>query len=434
MGFETGQPPPSDQLDSLVLLLDLIRSGAAQTRPELSRVSRLGRTRVEQRLDHLIGSGLVTEGDLAPSTGGRAPRLLHFASDRGYLLVAELGARTISAGVARLDGTILATVREPADIADGPVLITERISAIFDQLVEDTQDGRSSLWGIGIGVPGSVEYLTGTLVAPPIMPGWDGYSLREVLSKRYRVPVWVDNDVNLMALGEIRAGIARGHQDIVYLKVGSGIGAGITSRGKLHRGADGVAGDIGHIEVEPNSSALCRCGNTGCLEALAGGAALAHQAESLASEPGYLHDRLRARGGLDLADFTAAIAKRDPVATALSERSAQLVGAVLSGVVNLHNPSLIILGGAVATASPDYLEIASAPVMRRALPLATKKLQIVTSKLGHRVGLLGAAFMVIDELLSPERISQWIGFGSPAGRPDIADSLDVEPILELRAM
>jgi glucokinase-like ROK family protein len=433
MGFEPGTPPPADQVETLVLLLDLIRSGAARTRPDLVRLTGFGRARVEQRLDHLIGSGLVSEGELGSSTGGRAPRLLRFVAERGYLLIAELGAHTLSAGIARLDGTIIASVRETADVAEGPGPIMDQICSIFDQLVDEWDDGSASLWGIGIGVPGSVQYLTGTLVAPPIMPGWDGYSIRHYMSDRYRVPVWVDNDVNLMALGELRAGVASGHRDIVYVKVGSGIGAGVTSRGKLHRGAQGVAGDIGHIEAETNSGAQCRCGNTGCLEAIAGGAAMATAAESLAIEPGYLHSRLIAHGSIDLSHLATAIERKDPIAVSLANRSAQLVGSVLSGVVNFHNPSLIILGGTIANSSDDYLDTVREIVLRRALPLATRDLAIVRSPLvSHRAGMLGAAFMVIDELLSPERIAQWIAYASPAGRPEIANEVDSTTLAALR--
>ncbi len=128
---------------------------------------------------------------------------------------------------------------------------------------------------MGAGLPGPVEFAEGRPVVPPIMPGWDGYPVRERLSARYQVPAWVDNDVNVMALGELRAGIGRGEQELLYIKVGTGIGAGVVSRGRLHRGAQGAAGDIGHVSVLDDDSVLCRCGNTGCLEALVGGYALA---------------------------------------------------------------------------------------------------------------------------------------------------------------
>ena len=127
-----------------------------------------------------------------------------------------------------------------------------------------------ALWGIGIGVPGPVEFATGRPVSPPIMPGWDGYPIRERFAARYGAPVWVDNDVNVLALGEWRSGVAAGHDDVVVVKIGTGIGAGIISGGRLHRGAQGSAGDVGHIQVVDDPAVVCRCGNIGCLEALAG--------------------------------------------------------------------------------------------------------------------------------------------------------------------
>ena len=153
-------------------------------------------------------------------------------------------------------------------------------------MLRTTQDIPGRLWGIGIGVPGPVEFGSGRPISPPIMPGWDGYPIRERFTQRYRAPVWVDNDVNLLALGEWRSGVASGHDNVVVVKIGTGIGAGIISDGRLHRGAQGSAGDVGHIQVTDDPAVLCRCGNVGCLEALAGGAALGRAGEAAASTAG----------------------------------------------------------------------------------------------------------------------------------------------------
>ena len=192
-------------LDALVLVLDEIRLGRSGSRPELVERTGLGRAIVSQRLGELIERGLVVQGDPGPSTGGRPPRQLPFNARAGHLLVADLGATSIDVALTTLDGQILGHRDEPASIEAGPEACLARVEELFDQLVTTTHGVPGALWGIGIGVPGPVEFATGRPISPPIMPGWDGYPIRERLSARYRAPVWVDNDVNVLALGEWRS-------------------------------------------------------------------------------------------------------------------------------------------------------------------------------------------------------------------------------------
>jgi predicted NBD/HSP70 family sugar kinase len=227
---------------------------------------------VTHRVGQLLESGLVVEGDLGVSTGGRAPRELRFDANAGMLVAAELGATSISVAVCDLAGVPLSEMDQVADIADGPQPVLTRVVAMARELIGRLP--QRSVWGVGVGLPGPVEFASGQPVAPPIMPGWDGYPVRDLLAEAFDAPVWVDNDVNVMALGEHRAGIAQGERDFIYCQVGSGIGAGVVSNGQLTRGAQGCAGDIGHIAVLQQPMVTCRCGRTGRLEAVAGGAAL----------------------------------------------------------------------------------------------------------------------------------------------------------------
>jgi hypothetical protein len=261
-------PPAEERLAGLVTVLDYVRTHGSTTRPSLVEATGLSRAVVTQRVGELLDYGLLVEGELGRSTGGRAPRLLRFPSDAGHLLVADLGATSVDVALADLSGTILAHVQEPCDIADGPERVLARVEELFVRILVSGEPRPGSLWGIGIGVPGPVEFDSGRPIAPPIMPGWDRYAVRERFA-RYHVPVWVDNDVNIMALGERRAGIARGHDNVVFIKIGTGIGAGIVVKGRLHRGAQGCAGDVGHMQVTDDPAVVCRCGNVGCLEALA---------------------------------------------------------------------------------------------------------------------------------------------------------------------
>ncbi|SFW85400.1 ROK family protein [Amycolatopsis australiensis] len=406
-------------LDDLVTVLDLVRSGAARTRPELGRRSGLGRTAISQRIGHLMSAGLVEDGELGASTGGRAPRELRLSAGAGVVLAAELGATSLVAGVTDLAGSLLDRRAERIDVADGPEPVLARARALFDEM----RPG-APVWGVGLGLPGPVEFATGRPSAPPIMPGWDGYPVRESFAAAYDAPVWVDNEVNTMALGEYRAGVAKDVGDCVYVKLGTGIGAGLISGGRLHRGSQGCAGDIGHTAAREATAVVCRCGNIGCLEALAGGAALARDGEAAAREgrSPALAQRLARTGTVEAEDVAWAASGGDRAAVELLEHAGRLIGEQLAMLVSFFNPSLVVLGGGVAGAGDQLLATIRREIYGRSLPLATRDLRIARAGLGDRAGVVGAAFMVLDELFARDRLADWIDRGSPAGLPWLAGS------------
>src|SRR6476469_4725793 len=371
-------PVPDEVLDDLVTVLDESRLGRSRSRSELVQRTGLGRAIVGRRVGELIDRGLVAEGPVGPSTGGRPPRQLAFRATAGHLLVADLGATSIDVALATLDGRILGHHDEPARIEDGPDAELDRVDALFQLLLRSAKDVPGRLWGIGIGVPGPVEFGSGRPISPPIMPGWDGYPIRERFTARYGAPVWVDNDVNLLAMGEWRSGIAAGHDNVVVIKVGTGIGAGIISDGHLQRGAQGSAGDVGHIGVSDDRSIVCRCGNTGCLEALAGGAAIARDGEiaALAGRSVRLRAVLDARGAVSAEDVARAASFGDPLAVELLQGAGARIGSMLAGVVNFFNPDLIVIGGGVAQSGDVLLASIREAVYGRSLPLATRELAI----------------------------------------------------------
>ncbi len=427
---QPGKLADLDQIDDLIRVLMLIRSGQASTRPELSRMSGLGRSAISQRVAELTESGLVRDGRLGPSTGGRAPREVQFYASAGLLLAAELGATSIKIGLADLSGQIIEEHEEARDITEGPDKVLGHVEDLFDQLVESVPGGETGVWGIGIGVPGPVEFATGRPVSPPIMPGWDGYDIRGRLAARYQVPVWVDNEVNLMALGELRSGLGRTERDLIYIKVGAGIGAGLISGGRLHRGAQGCAGDIGHVAAGEGQDVVCRCGNTGCLEAIAGGAALARDAVALADsgESPYLRALASDGQALTARDVGEGAAYGDAGCRQLLVKSGSLIGQTLAQLANFFNPSLIVIGGGVAEAGDVFLAAIRQTVYRRSLPLATRDLRITRSPLSH-AGLSGAAAVVIDELFQPDRVAIWIGQRSPYGHPELASEHETRSML-----
>ncbi len=426
-GAEGGATPepaalPDETLDALVAVLDQVRLGRSRSRSEVADRTGLSRAIVAARLAELLDRGLVVEGEPGPSTGGRPPRQLTFRGDAGHVLVADLGASSIDVAVTTLDGRILGHFDEPADVAAGPEVALQRVEELFGQLRGTSRALPGRLWGIGIGVPGPVEFRTGRPISPPIMPGWDGYPVRERFADRFDAPVWVDNDVNVLALGEWRSGVAAGHDNVVVVKVGTGIGAGISADGRLHRGAQGAAGDVGHIQVAAEREVRCRCGNTGCLEALAGGAALARDGDAAAREgrSERLAAVLEARGAVTAEDVARAASFGDPESLALLQAAGGRIGAMLAGVVNFFNPSLVVVGGGVAQSGDALLAAIRETVYGRSLPLATRELLIRRSSLGGLAGVVGASAMVVDQLFARGSLARWAPAGEPSGMPEVA--------------
>ena len=404
-----------ESLDALVSILDEIRQARSRSRAELVARTGLSRGVVAQRVAELIELGLVVDDELGPSTGGRPPRQMSFRADAGHVLVADLGATSIDVAVTDLEGRILGHRDEPADIAAGPEACLQRVDELFAELTTAMRDLPGRLWGIGIGVPGPVEFRSGRPVSPPIMPGWDDYPVRERFVARYSAPVWVDNDVNVLALGEWRAGIAVGHENVIVVKIGTGIGAGIISNGRIHRGAQGSAGDVGHIQVVDDTSIICRCGNVGCLEALAGGAAIGRDGEAAAREgrSERLVAALDQHGRVTATDVARAASFGDPVSVALLQSAGRRVGFMLASVVNLFNPSLVVVGGGVAQSGDQLLAAIRETVYRRSLPLATRELIIHRSSLGALAGVIGASSMVVEQLFSREAMARLVSLGDP---------------------
>jgi glucokinase-like ROK family protein len=414
-------PLPDEALDALVLVLDEIRLGRSRSRSELVERTGLGRAIVAQRVGEPIDRGLVIEGDPGPSTGGRPARQLSFQAGAGHVLVADLGATSIDVAITSLDGRILAHHDEPARIEDGPDACLDRVDELFESLIRTTKSIPGRLWGVGIGVPGPVEFETGRPISPPIMPGWDGYPIRERFAARHRAPVWIDNDVNVLALGEWRSGVAAGHTNVVVVKVGTGIGAGIIGDGRIHRGAQGSAGDVGHIQVLDDPAVVCRCGNIGCLEAVAGGAAIGRQG-MLAAETGRSGRLLAAldqHGAVTAEDVARAASFGDPVAIDLLQVAGRRIGSMLASVVNFFNPSLIVVGGGVAGSPEAFLAAIRDTVHGRSLPLATRELLIQRSSLGGLAGVIGASSMVVDQVFARDQLARWIESGAPANAPDV---------------
>ncbi|MFJ2168710.1 ROK family protein [Streptomyces griseofuscus] len=380
-------------------LLELVRSGRAVTRGALQQATGLSRATVGQRLDRLFRAGWLREGAGGPvdsPLGGRPSITLEFDGDHAVVLVADLDTRHARAAVLSLTGEILAEHSGTLVIGEGPDLVLAELGRWFGELLEKAGQRPAEVCGIGLAVPGPVDSATGRVVQPPMMPGWDGYDITGRLSRALTehtgappVPVLVDNDANLMAYGEQRAG----HPDcaaFVLVKVSTGIGAGVVVDGSIYRGIDGGAGDIGHIRV--GADALCRCGSYGCLAAVASGGAVARRLAA---------SGVPAASGSDVRDLLAA---GHPEAAALAREAGRRVGDVLATVVTLLNPGVLMIAGDLA--GTPFLTGVRELLYQRALPRSTAHLDVVTSRLGERAALIGAGALVVEHLYAPERVEE----------------------------
>ena len=375
-------------------LLRLLRDEGPTSRAELGDRLELTRPRLLAEIERLVAAGYIAEAGMAASRGGRRSTLVELQPRLRFAAV-DLGASSIDIEVTNGRLEPVATYRESADIRSGPRAILQRVHELLEKARIDGAYDR--LDGVGIGVPGPVSYRDGVPVSPPIMPGWDRYPVRELLARELGCPAVVDNDVNIMAIGERHGGVAHSVDDFLFVKIGTGIGCGIHLAGDVYRGVDGCAGDIGHIQVEPHGP-VCSCGNAGCLEALFSGAALARDALAAArsGESPALAERLTAGGVLGAREVAEGAAEGDVTCIRLIRDGGRRVGAVLATLVSFSNPSMIVIGGGLAQLGHILLAEIRSVVYRRSLPLATGNLPVVLSELGARAGVTGAAVLASD--------------------------------------
>jgi glucokinase-like ROK family protein len=379
-------------------LLRLLRDDGPRSRAELGDAVELSRSRLAVELDRLVALGLVETAGLAASRGGRRSSIVQIARNARFLGI-DIGATSIDVAVTDGELRVLSHASEPMDVRQGPEAVIGRALELVGKLrAADTAPGFA---GAGVGVPGPVSFAEGLPVSPPIMPGWNHFPVREAFAAELGCPVLVDNDVNIMALGERHAGLARSVDDFLFVKIGTGIGCGIVVGGKVYRGVSGSAGDIGHIRVDDNGP-ICMCGNTGCLEAFFGGAALARDALAAArsARSEELARLLARQGTLTAVDVAVAAAAGDPVAVAMIRDGGRRVGQVLAGLVSFFNPGLVVIGGGVAGIGHALLAEIRGVVYRRSLPLATGNMPIVLSELGGDAGVIGAARLISDRVFS----------------------------------
>lgn len=378
----TSSAPTDHALNLSSYLARLIASGQATSRSELARVTGLARSTVSEHLAPLLRIDLITELEAEAGMRGRPPLVLTLNPQAGVILVADIGAARGRLAIADFGQHFLAERTVMTDVARGPETVLAEVRREFLQMLAEHQIESHKVRLIVVGLPAPVDFASGVPVRPPIMPGWDSYPVSSSFQEAFTAPVLVDNDVNLMALGEARCRPAT-QCPLLYVKASTGIGCGIvTHEGQLHRGADGAAGDIGHVRMSGHQE-ICRCGGVGCIEAFASYDAIVRKV-----------DRENELSDVRTGDSDAQIAT-------LVRAAASDIGEVIAMLVHFFNPAVIVLGGRMTQYGDEMLAGVRSVVYQRALPLATRRLSVELSTLGFRAGIIGAVVLGVEHVLSP---------------------------------
>jgi predicted NBD/HSP70 family sugar kinase len=377
-------------------ILSLVVGGKAQSRSTLAEASGLSRSTVTERLAALFAAGFVEETAEALPSGGRPARVLRLNKNFGIVLVANIGESHIHLAVTDLEPKIIGETVGSLDVRSGPESILAWIMTEFSGLLNEIGRGKREVLGIGLGMPAPVDYAAARVFGPSVMLGWDDFDIRGWIGAHFEAPVLVENDVNLMTLSEFHHFWPNVGQ-FLFIKAGTGIGSGIIADGRIYRGAQGAAGDIGHIQFGSVDPPLCRCGKLGCVEARAAGWALARD--------------LRAQGFnvQNARDIIDLVRINQPESIQLVRAAGRILGEVTADVVSVLNPAVIVIGGTLSEAGEHLLSGVRELVYQRSLPLATRKLQIGAARSDPGVGLLlGAAQLVIESQMAPTAVEQTI--------------------------
>ena len=379
-------------------LLDHVRRGRATTRGELIRHTGLARSTVAHRVDQLLDAGLLRESAGAPEPGagrGRPADRLAFADTCGLVVVAGLHRDRADLAVLDLSGRVLVRRAVPVLVEDGPDIVLAVVEEQLEALVAEAGSTWEPVVAVAVGLPGPIDVEAGRVMQPPVMPGWHDHPVRDRLAERFGVPVFVENDANLTALGEQRVHWPSAPA-LVLVKVDSGVGAGIVVDGRLFRGVDGGAGDIGHIRMHGHEE-RCRCGAVGCLAAVVSAGAIVR---ALAARG----KRVEGREVASTADLRQLVQRGDTDAVAAVRAAGQHAGEVLTTVVSVLNPEILVLAGDMAHTNGHFVTGLREVVYQRSLPRATRSLRLVTTKLGDSATLLGAVELVLDAAFAPDEV------------------------------
>ncbi|WP_103680961.1 ROK family transcriptional regulator [Alkalispirochaeta sphaeroplastigenens] len=403
---------------AVALIFHIIRTEGPINRTDIVTRTGLSKSTVSLQINRLLSRGLIREE--TPGGAGKAKRKLRLelAADSGCVVGVLLGIHALTINVFNIGmATLVEGAWDMSSVIE-PEPTNRFIMEKIEELFLKAGIPREKLWGIGIGFPFPVDFMKGTADSPPNVPLWNQYPLRKVYEDHFGCPVLIDNDVNVMALGEGFSGAAQEEKDFIFVKVGTGIGSGLILDGKIYRGSKGCAGDIGHIGID-GETRLCHCGNQGCLEAIAAAPAIAARGleAAMTGESPLLEDILQSRSRITSRDVGDCAQRGDMASIRIIQESGRKIGSVLAKLVNFANPGAVYIGGGVANSGNLFLSSIRESIVKRSPHLATIDLSIRFSELMARSGPTGAGILIVDELFSFSRFQETLDHRLPAEYP-----------------
>ncbi|NQT61984.1 MAG: ROK family transcriptional regulator [Candidatus Marinimicrobia bacterium] len=377
-------------------VLHLIWREKQISRAEIARQIGLSRSTVTEVIRDLLNTGYVKEVGAGVSSGGRKPIVLEFQNDHKLILGIDIGATHVSTSLMNLGGELLAFEKRSYSVRSDPEGTRSLVFQLCDTCLDQVMDGQQRLLSIGVALPSPVDPDHPEWVSEIVIPAWRGKNELDILHSHYGVPVYVDNDANLGALAEYRWGAGRGFEDLTYVKIGYGLGAGFVLNGEIYRGSTGIAGEMGHMTVG-ESDVVCECGLEGCLSTLVGGKAmLARVAELSEKYP----DSPLVNGSTDLEAIEAAALENDKLALQLYQETSEYLSTAITGWINMMNPSRVILGGTMEELQNRLLDPVQEKMKACSIVGSVPITDIRTSDLGHQAESIGAATLALESVFS----------------------------------
>lgn len=381
------------------VILSLIQfTSGGISRAELARQLGLSRSAVTIIINDLMANGLIRESAKKTGASGRPRTLLEITPEAGYVTGIDMGAKHLRIAIANFGAHVILEKEIPFDIGAPPLVCLQKTDDLLRDLLAEAHLNLNEITAIGLGVPGPISSDAGMVIAPPIMPGWDKFPIRETLEEMWNLPVSVNNDAELGALGEWAYGAGRDANDLAYIKVGTGIGAGLLIDGRIYRGSTGSAGEIGHLTIDTDGP-ICTCGNRGCLEALSGGRAIALQARKKIQEKENTQLRKISLENITAKDVAFVAQRGDLIAQQIMEKAGENLGIAIAGLINIINPDMVIVGGGVAQTGDLLLEPIRETVKKRSVLAVATEVRITTALLGRRSTSMGAVAQALTSAL-----------------------------------
>lgn len=408
---------PQDSWSHVSEIVRLVKTGEAPTRPEMVRATRLSRNTVTLRVQTAYDLGLIEPSGETRSLGGRAAEVWKFRGEAGHVLVGMIGtSNQFYVALADLDGALVERADHAWQIEEGPETSLQAMAVEMRRLLAAHQVERP--WGIGIGMPAPINFQTGKNV-DPVAPGrlvyrWPpDFDVRRWFIEEFSVPVWTDSVINLTALGASTEPSCP--PDMIYVRIGTGLGAALLSGGRLHRGASWVAGELNHVTMTDDPQRLCPCGRIGCLETYASGWAMLGDGIRAAKESRspFLAAIAKTRQ-LELDDINDGVLNGDSACVEIVIRTAEMLGRALATLITVFNPARVTIGGFPIAHNGLLQSVLRRTIHTHTLAASVAHLELTQGDI-HKDSLAGAVELVTNSLLSPGSLAEWGPLGSPVG-------------------